>query len=109
MVRKVWFSFAETFHCILWCLLMFCVVSGMSAVAHRPFLSQPDFMAMLTDVQSNPANMSKHLQDPRFQVVSKISLQPSITGWGRRLDVAHSSTSAGTRAHNGYASMCVIV
>lgn len=82
---------------------MFRVVPGVPAVAHRPFLSQPDFMAMLTDVQSNPANMSKHLQDPRFQVVSKISLQPSVMGWGCRVEVAHSSPSAGTRTLNGSA------
>ena len=33
----------------------------------RPLLSQPDFIAMLKDMGSNPANMSKYLGDPRIQ------------------------------------------
>lgn len=33
----------------------------------RPLLSQPDFIAMLKDMGSNPANMSKYLGDPRMQ------------------------------------------
>mmetsp|Transcript_40369 Transcript_40369/g.89645 ORF Transcript_40369/g.89645 Transcript_40369/m.89645 type:complete len:579 (+) Transcript_40369:115-1851(+) len=39
----------------------------------RAFLSQPDFMAMLADVQQNPSSMSKYLQDPRFQVVLELA------------------------------------
>lgn len=34
----------------------------------RPFLSQPDFLAMLRDISSDPQSMSKYLNDPRFQV-----------------------------------------
>lgn len=39
----------------------------------RGFLSQPDFMAMISDVQNNTANMSKYLQDPRFQVALELA------------------------------------
>ena len=34
-----------------------------------PLMAQPDFMAMFKDVQSNPQNMMKHLNDPRMQLV----------------------------------------
>lgn len=35
----------------------------------RSLMGQPDFMTMLRDVQVNPSNMSKYIQDPRFQIV----------------------------------------
>lgn len=40
----------------------------------RPLLSQPDFMAMLHDMGSNPANMSKYLADPRLQQALSVGL-----------------------------------
>lgn len=40
----------------------------------RGFLSQPDFMNMLSMVQQNPANMSMFLNDPRFQLVLEVAL-----------------------------------
>jgi stress-induced-phosphoprotein 1 len=39
----------------------------------RAMMGQPDFMTMLRDVQTNSANMSKYIQDPRFMVVSRSS------------------------------------
>jgi stress-induced-phosphoprotein 1 len=35
----------------------------------RALLGQPDFMAMLSDVQGNPGNMNKYLQNDKFQLV----------------------------------------
>lgn len=35
----------------------------------RALMGQPDFQAMLRDVQANPSSMSKYIQDPRFQIV----------------------------------------
>ena len=40
----------------------------------RPLLSQPEFMAMLQDMGSNPANMSKYLADPRLQQALSVGL-----------------------------------
>ena len=40
----------------------------------RPLLSQPDFMAMLQDMGSNPSNMSKYLADPRLQQALSVGL-----------------------------------
>ena len=40
----------------------------------RPLLSQPDFLAMLKDMGSNPANMSKYLADPRLQHAMSVGL-----------------------------------
>ena len=40
----------------------------------RPLLSQPDFMAMLHDMGSNPANMSNYLADPRLQQALSVGL-----------------------------------
>lgn len=46
----------------------------------RTFLTQPDFMAMLSDVQANPSNMSKYLQDPRFQVMLELAFGLKFAG-----------------------------
>jgi hypothetical protein len=35
----------------------------------RPLLNNAAFKAMLADVQRNPANMTKYMQDPNFQLV----------------------------------------
>ena len=40
----------------------------------RPLLSQPDFMAMLQDMGSNPSNMTKYLADPRLQQALSVGL-----------------------------------
>lgn len=40
----------------------------------RPLLSQPDFMAMLQDMGSNPSNMNKYLQDARLQQALSVGL-----------------------------------
>lgn len=34
-----------------------------------PLMAQPDFMAMIRDLQSNPQNMMKYISDPRMQLV----------------------------------------
>jgi len=39
-----------------------------------PLMGQPDFMAMIRDLQSNPQNMMKHINDPRMQLVMEVGL-----------------------------------
>ena len=34
-----------------------------------PLMAQPDFMAMIRDVQSSPQNMMRYINDPRMQLV----------------------------------------
>ena len=38
------------------------------ALQTREYLSQPDFQAMIRNLNSNPASMNAYLADPRFQV-----------------------------------------
>ena len=40
----------------------------------RSLLSQPDFVAMLKDMGSNPSNMTKYLGDPRLQQALSVGL-----------------------------------
>lgn len=41
------------------------------------YMSQPDFMMMVNDVQRSPQNMSKYLQDPRMLAVGCILWESS--------------------------------
>ncbi len=45
----------------------------------RVLLDQPAFRSMLSDVQANPANMSKYLQNPQFQLVSALGPRPPLS------------------------------
>ena len=47
----------------------------------RPFLSQPDFLAMLRDMSTNPQSMTKYMNDPRFQVQLPPSLHCNSLPW----------------------------
>jgi len=40
----------------------------------RGYLSQPDFVAMMQDMSSNPGNMNKYLGDPRFQAALQVCI-----------------------------------
>lgn len=40
----------------------------------RPFLQQPDFMAMLHDINTHPDHMQKYLADERFQIALNVGL-----------------------------------
>ena len=40
----------------------------------RPFLSQPDFIAMLTEVQQKPDSFAQHMNDPRMMKVLSVAL-----------------------------------
>eukprot|EP00210_Caulerpa_lentillifera_P000134 g129.t1 len=39
-----------------------------------PLMVQPDFMAMLRDLQTNPSNMMRYMNDPRMQLVMEVGL-----------------------------------
>jgi stress-induced-phosphoprotein 1 len=40
----------------------------------RPFLQQPDFVAMINDAQKNPSNVSRYINDPRMMQVIGVLL-----------------------------------
>ena len=40
----------------------------------RAFLSQPDFMAMLSEVQRKPDSFAQHMSDPRMMKVLSVAL-----------------------------------
>ena len=44
----------------------------------RGFLAQPDFIAMLTDVQKNPQQFGKYMSDPRMMKVLSVALGVSV-------------------------------
>lgn len=44
----------------------------------RSYLSQPDFMSMLRELQSDPKSMAKHLNDPRFKEAFSVGLGMSF-------------------------------
>lgn len=44
----------------------------------RGFLAQPDFIAMLTDVQKNPQQFGKYMSDPRMMKVLSVALGISV-------------------------------
>ena len=46
--------------------------------ATRGFLAQPDFIAMLTDVQKNPSQFGKYMNDPRMMKVLSVALGVSV-------------------------------
>lgn len=37
----------------------------------RPYMTQPDFLRMLSEVQKSPANLNMYLQDPRMMQVNE--------------------------------------
>jgi stress-induced-phosphoprotein 1 len=45
----------------------------------RTLLTQPDFMSMLKEIDSNPDAMQKYLQDDRFQLALQVGLGMSVT------------------------------
>lgn len=55
----------------------------------RLFLSQPDFVAMLNDVQRNPSNLNRYINDPRMMQVLGVLLGVNIQApskeedWGK--------------------------
>lgn len=40
----------------------------------RGYLTQPDFMAMMSDMQSSPQNMGKYISDPRFLKALEVAM-----------------------------------
>jgi stress-induced-phosphoprotein 1 len=46
----------------------------------RGYLAQPDFIAMLTDVQKNPGQFGKYMSDPRMMKVLSVALGVSVMG-----------------------------
>ena len=46
--------------------------------ATRGFLSQPDFIAMLTDVQKNPDKFGSYMSDPRMMQVLSVALGVNV-------------------------------
>jgi stress-induced-phosphoprotein 1 len=44
----------------------------------RPYLQQPDFVAMITDSQKNPSNVSRYINDPRMMQVIGVLLGVNI-------------------------------
>jgi len=44
----------------------------------RGYLAQPDFIAMLTDVQKHPDSFSKYMSDPRMMKVLTVALGVSV-------------------------------
>lgn len=40
----------------------------------RPFLSQPDFMAIIAELQTSPQAMGKHMNDPRLLKALEVAL-----------------------------------
>lgn len=48
----------------------------------RPYLGQPEFMRMLSDIQTNPSTMNLYLKDPRMQLVLELALGIKMSGPG---------------------------
>jgi len=44
----------------------------------RPFLQQPDFLAMISDAQKNPSSVSRYINDPRMMQVIGVLLGVNI-------------------------------
>lgn len=44
----------------------------------RPFLQQPDFVAMISDAQKNPSSVSRYINDPRMMQVIGVLLGVNI-------------------------------
>lgn len=44
----------------------------------RPYLQQPDFVAMINDAQKNPSNVSRYINDPRMMQVIGVLLGVNI-------------------------------
>lgn len=64
----------------------------------RPLLSQPDFMAMLQDMGSNPSNMSKYLADPRLQQALSVGLGINMMSGDQFKDQGMNGAGAGAAA-----------
>lgn len=64
----------------------------------RPFLSQPDFLAMLRDMSANPQNMTKYMHDPRFQAALNVGMGMSM----RSGDQAEEEGFFGEDDHQGH-------
>ena len=52
----------------------------------RGYLSQPDFIAMLTDVQKNPDQFQKYMNDPRMMKVLSVALGVNIMSGAEAAD-----------------------
>ena len=48
----------------------------------KPFLEQPDFLAILQQVAADPAKLTAHIGDPRFQKAMQVGLGISLGGAG---------------------------
>lgn len=48
----------------------------------RPFLSQPDFMAIIAELQANPQSMGKHMSDPRLLKALEVALGLKVATQG---------------------------
>lgn len=48
----------------------------------KPFLEQPDFLAILRQVAADPAKLTAHIGDPRFQKAMQVGLGISFGGAG---------------------------
>lgn len=46
----------------------------------KPFLEQPDFLAILRDVAADPSKLTTHIGDPRFQKAMSVGLGISFGG-----------------------------
>lgn len=48
----------------------------------KPFLEQPDFLAIIREVAADPAKLTAHIGDPRFQKAMQVGLGISFGGAG---------------------------
>ncbi|GAX84944.1 hypothetical protein CEUSTIGMA_g12365.t1 [Chlamydomonas eustigma] len=67
----------------------------------RAMMGQPDFMTMLRDVQTNSANMSKYIQDPRFMVMMEIAFGLKLGGGPEDMDIG-SDQKKDSNGHHGH-------
>lgn len=62
----------------------------------RPYLQQPDFVAMISDAQKNPSNVSRYINDPRMMqvigVLLGVNIQNAESGAGFPDDAEEVST-----------------
>ena len=66
----------------------------------RALLGQPDFMAMLSNVNSNPESMQRYLADDRFQLALQVGLGLSVRGGGDEGGEAEGGSGAEPMQHD---------